>query len=308
MAHAWGYGRSTRNSSRAFCAWTVFCLIPSDGARVIQQVETDFFATVRGQAMQEQHVLGREVEQGTVDLERCEQLEAFGGFLFLAHGGPDVGAHQVCAAHGILWIADDGHAIAGLGDEFRVGLVAFRAGDAQLEVELDRRFYIAVAHVVAVADPGHGLALDRATMLKKGLHVGQQLARVQVIGQAVDHRYARVGGKFGQGTVGESTDHHRIKHARLTWRSRRSARHAPVACRAAKERSPGRAELDHAASNGSGAGRGFLEDHPQHAVFQRLEQYAAVTQVLELNASTDHADQLFGRAIHQGEKVPCAHH
>jgi len=52
----------------------------------------------------------------------------------------------------------------------------------------------------------------------------------------------------------------------------------------------------------------FYENHPEHAVFQRLEQYAAVTQVFELNASTDHADQLFGRAIHQGEKVPCAHH
>jgi len=69
------------------------------------------------------------------------------------------------------------------------------------------------------------------------------------------------------------------------------------------------AELDHAGFEGhAGAGRRLLEDHPEHAVFQRLEQYAAVTQVFKLNASTEHADQLFGRAIHQGEKVPCAHH
>jgi hypothetical protein len=69
------------------------------------------------------------------------------------------------------------------------------------------------------------------------------------------------------------------------------------------------AELDHAGFEGQpGTGRRLLENHAEHAVFQWLEEYAAVTQVLQLDASTNHTDQLFGRAIHQGEKVPCAHH
>ncbi|MNT38253.1 hypothetical protein D3C72_1744390 [compost metagenome] len=146
-------------------------------------------------------------------------------------------------------------------------------------------------------------------MFEEGLHVGQQLARVQVIGQAIDHRYAGVGGEFGQVAVGKGTDHHGVEHARHddgTVADRLATAQLGVAWRQEDRLA---AELDHAGLKGdSGAGRGFLENHPQDAVFQRLEQYAAVTQVLELNASTDHADQLFGRAIHQGEKVPCAHH
>ncbi|MNU91893.1 hypothetical protein D3C71_817970 [compost metagenome] len=213
------------------------------------------------------------------------------------------------AAHGILWIAHDGDAVAGLGHEFRVRLVAFRAGDAQLEVELNRRFYIAVAHVVAITDPGHGLALDGAAVFEEGLHVGQQLARVQIIGQAVDYRHARVGGKFGQIAVGKGSDHHRVEHARHDNRAVADRLATAQLGITRRQENSLAAELDHAGFEGNaGAGRRLLEDHPEHAVFQGLEQYAAVTQVLELNASTDHADQLFGRAIHQGEKVPCAHH
>ena len=212
-------------------------------------------------------------------------------------------------AHSVLRVTDDGHPIAGPGHELRVGFIAFRAGNAQLEVELDRRFYIAVAHVVAVADPGHGLALDRTAMFEEGLHVGQQLARVKVVGQAVDHRDAGVGGEFGQGAVGKGSDHHRIEHARHDDRAV-TDRLATAQLRIARRKEDRlAAELDHAGLERDPRARGgLLENHPQDAVFQRLEQYAAVTQVLELNASTDHADQLFGRAIHQGEKVPCAHH
>ncbi len=94
---------------------------------------------------------------------------------------------RVCAGNRFARVAHDLHTVAGSGEERGVWLIALGAGDAQLEVELHRRFYIGVAHVVAVADPGHGLAFDAAAMLLIGLHVGQQLAGVQVIGQAVDH-------------------------------------------------------------------------------------------------------------------------
>lgn len=141
------------------------------------------------------------------------------------------------------------------------------------------------------------------------MHVGQQLARVQVIGQAIDDRHAGVGGEFGQGAVGEGADHYRVKHARHNDRAVTDRLAATQLGVARRQEDRLATQLDHAGfERDAGARRGLLEDHPQYAVFQRLEQYAAVTQVLELNASTDHADQLFGRAIHQGEKVPCAHH
>ncbi|MOA06056.1 hypothetical protein D3C78_1256770 [compost metagenome] len=212
------------------------------------------------------------------------------------------------AGHGLFRITHDGHPVPGLGEQLGIGVKTFRAGNAQLEVELQRRFYIAVAHVVAVADPGHGLALDRAAMLEEGLHVGQQLAGVQVIGQAVYHRYTGVGGEFGQGAVGKGADHHRVEHARHddgAVADRLAAAQLGIA-RGQENRLA--AELDHAGfERQPGPGRGFLEDHPQYAVFQGFEQYAAVTQVLQLDASTDHTEQFVGCEIHQGEKVPSAH-
>ena len=146
-------------------------------------------------------------------------------------------------------------------------------------------------------------------MFEEGLHVGQQLARVQVVGQAVDYRHAGVGGEFGQGAVGKGTDHHRIEHARHddgAVADRLAATQLGVT-RGEEDRLA--AELDHAGFEGQpGTGRGLLEDHPQHAVFQGLEEYAAVTQVFQLDPSTDHADQFIGGEVHQGEKVPSAHH
>ncbi|MNH20042.1 hypothetical protein D3C79_797950 [compost metagenome] len=108
--------------------------------------------------------------------------------------------------------------------------------------------------------------------------------------------------------MGKGTDHHRIEHARHD--------DGAVANRLAtaqlgvpwREEDGLAAELDHAGfERQAGAGRGLFEDHPQHAVFQRFEQYAAVTQVLQLDTSTDHTEQFVGCEIHQGEKVPSAH-
>ncbi|MCY1174397.1 hypothetical protein D9M73_145980 [compost metagenome] len=259
--------------------------------------------------MHEDHVVRSGVEQFAGDLVGAEGAQACLGLVFLAHRGPHVGAYQMSAGHRFARVAEDAHALAGLGEQGGVRLIAFRAAHVQLEVEADGCLDVAVAHVVAVADPGHGLALDGATVFEERLHVGQQLARVQVIGQAVDHRYAGVGGEFGQVAVGKGTDHHGVEHARHDDRAVADRLATAQLGVAGRQEDRLATELDHAGFEGnSGAGRGLFENHPEHAVFQGLEQYAAVTQVFELNASTDHADQLFGRAIHQGEKVPCAHH
>lgn len=194
------------------------------------------------------------------------------------------------------------------GDELGLRLVALGAGHAQLEVELQRRFYIAVAHVVAVADPGHGLALDAAAVLVEGLHVGEQLAGVQVVGQAVDHRHLRVRGEFRQGGVGEGADHHAVEHPRHdpgAVADRLAAAELGVA-RGEEDRLA--AELDHPGFEGqAGTGRSLLEDHAQDPALQRLVEHASVAQVLQLAAAADQTDQLFGAVIHKREKVPYAH-
>ena len=51
-------------------------------------------------------------------------------------------------------------------------------------------------------------------MLDKGKDVGQNLARVKFVGQAIDDRHTRVGGKTLQTGLLEGTNHDDIDHAR----------------------------------------------------------------------------------------------
>src|SRR5665647_1646358 len=70
-----------------------------------------------------------------------------------------------------------------------------------------------VGHVVAVADPSHCFARDGTAVLDVGEDVGQNLARVKFVGQAVDDRHARVFGKAVNLGLLKGADHHQIDHA-----------------------------------------------------------------------------------------------
>ncbi|MNF67865.1 hypothetical protein D3C84_496930 [compost metagenome] len=145
-------------------------------------------------------------------------------------------------------------------------------------------------------------------MLEEGLHVGQQLAGMEIVGQAVDHRHPRMCGEFGERAVGEGADHHRIEHARHD-DGAIADRLATAELGIARRQEDGlAAELDHAGLEGeTGTGGSLLEDHPQHTAFQGLVTHASVAQILQLGASTDQAVQLLGSTVHQGEKMPSAH-
>ena len=103
--------------------------------------------------------------------------------------------------------------LASLIKECLIWLVALGARDTQVEIKLDRGLDECVAHIVAIADPGDGLALDAAAMLQVGLHVSQQLAGMQVIAQAVDNRYPGILSEGFKVLVGKGADHHGVAHA-----------------------------------------------------------------------------------------------
>ncbi|MNZ19121.1 hypothetical protein D3C78_361450 [compost metagenome] len=145
-------------------------------------------------------------------------------------------------------------------------------------------------------------------MLEEGLHVGQQLAGVQVVGQAVDYRHAGIGGELGEVAVGEGADHHRIDHPRHHLGAVGDRLAAAELGVARREEDRLAAELDHAGLEGNpGPGRGLLEDHAQYAVLQGFVEDSSITQVLQLAAAADQADQFVGRVIQHREKVTCAH-
>ena len=70
-----------------------------------------------------------------------------------------------------------------------------------------------VGHVVAVTHPGHGFAGDAATVLDVREDVGQHLAGVEFIGQAIDDRDPGVRCKALYLGLLKSADHHNVGHA-----------------------------------------------------------------------------------------------
>ncbi|OIQ83035.1 hypothetical protein GALL_351820 [mine drainage metagenome] len=79
-----------------------------------------------------------------------------------------------------------------------------------VEIQHFRRLQPGVADIVGIADPGHGLALNRPALLDEGIDVGQDLARVIFVGQAVDHRHAGIGRKTLDDLLLEGADHHQV--------------------------------------------------------------------------------------------------
>jgi hypothetical protein len=148
--------------------------------------------------------------------------------------------------------------------------VAGRRRHMDVEVEDLGRLQPGVADVVRIADPGHGLALDRAAMLDEGEDVGEDLAGVVFVGQAVDHRHPRVAGEALDDLLLEGADHDDVAHARDHLRRVLHRLAAPELRVARIEVDRRTAELVHAGLEGQARARaGLLEDHHQRAVLQR---------------------------------------
>ena len=170
---------------------------------------------MRGQAMHEQRILGGNAHHVLIHLPIGEVFHAFLILGFESHAGPHVGSHQIRAARGFHRVGEFFVVIlAEQSGAFRLDFVAGRGRDMHVEIQYLSRLQPGVAHVVGVADPCHGLAPDAAALLDVSVDVGQYLTRMVFVGQAVDHRHARVGREeFDDGLL-EGADHHDVTHAR----------------------------------------------------------------------------------------------
>ena len=88
----------------------------------------------------------------------------------------------------------------------RVGLVARRGGDGDVDAGERAGLHEAVGDVVAVAEVGEAEARERAEVLLQGQQVGERLARVVAVGERVDHRDRRGGREAADVVVGEGAD------------------------------------------------------------------------------------------------------
>ena len=107
-------------------------------------------------------------------------------------------------------------------------------------------------------------------MLDVGIDVGQYLARVVFVGQAIDHRDTRIGGEALNNLLLEGADHDDVRHAR-NHLCCVFDRFATTQLRVARiQINGGPAELVHTSfKRQAGARRGFLKNHHQSTIGQR---------------------------------------
>ena len=177
----------------------VLGLVPHDALRPVDDVGADLLAPVGGQAVQHDRVgVGARGQRGVDGV------------------GPNGAARSACSPPGpsrprCRWRARRRRrrppspvgarvteppvsaaircASATIG---RVGLVAGRAGDPDVHAGQRAAEQVGVGHVVGgVAEVGQRQPGQPALVLADGLQVGQHLARVELVGQRVDHRHAR---------------------------------------------------------------------------------------------------------------------
>ena len=220
-------------------------------------------------------------------------------FGFPAHAGPDVGGDQVGAGAGFVRGLEELDVIAQFHARDRaVDVVAAGRADVHGKAEQLGRLQPGVGHVVAVTDPGHGLALDGAAVLDVGEDVGHDLARMVFVGQAVDHRHARELGKALDALLLEGADHHQVDHA------------ADDACCVldrfgAAELAALGGQVDHCAAQlvhagleaDAGTRAGFLENHGQGAVSQGLVLLVALELDLDLCRTAEQVGVFVGTQV-----------
>ena len=267
----------------------------------------DLLPPVGGQAVLH-HAAGiGDGHQGLVDLVAPEGGPPLGGLLLLAHGGPHVGEHHVDPRRGLQGIPHQGEPVArlpGEGQHIGVGVIALGAGHGHLHAHLQAAHNEGVDHVVAVADEAHLQPLQPSLALPDGHEVGQHLAGVGEVGEAVDDGDVGIPGQLLHLLLGVGADHdavavagehpggvlHRLAPADLALPAGEEEGVAP--------------QLEHAGLKGDpGAGGVLLEDHGQGLALEAGVGQAVLLVVLHLVSHVQDADDLLSGEIQQLQQV-----
>ena len=172
--------------------------------------------------MHEHGVGACNVHQLLIDLVRRQVVDPLGPDLHrLAHGHPHIGVQHIGTLGGFSRVLLKGEGGAGLGGngltlchKGRVRLVLFGCAGGEVQAHLGAAHHQAVAHVVAgIAKVNEVDALQVTKMLPDGEEVGQDLGGMELVGQAVPHRDARVAGQIFHDLLAVAPVLDAVKHA-----------------------------------------------------------------------------------------------
>ena len=289
----------------------VLGLVPHRAVRPVDHLVGDLVAAVGGKAVQDNRIRLSPSEERRVDLERPERPHPVQSVVLLAHRRPGVGDEDVGAVGGRLRIGRHGHRGAGvcgtfLGgrDELRVGLETGGGGDGDMYARGDPAEHQRVRHVVgAVAEVGQPQAVQRAPAFVERLQIGEHLARVELVGQRVDHRHRRGGRHRGQPLLGEGPPHDGVDVARQHPSGVLQRLLAPQLGVAAVDHDGVPAELGDADLEREPGAGGVLVEDDGHAA-RAFERAAAERGLLQLGGQRQHLGLLVGRQVVVAQEVP----
>src|SRR3990167_241775 len=253
----------------------IFRLVPDDGLGAVDDVGFHFLAPVRGQAVHEQGVGLGGGHHLLVHAPVGEREAARFVLGFVAHAGPHIGGDDVGTLAGFERIAEKLIAASACpacpNGQFFIYFVTLGRAHMHLEAQQRGGLQPGVGHVVAVADPGHRLALDGASVLDEGEDVGQDLAGVEFVGQAVDDGHTRMLRKTLDLGLLEGADHHQVHHAADDLGAVFNRLGVAELAVARGQVHHAAAKLVHARLKAHARARaGLLENHGQRAVNQRV--------------------------------------
>ena len=248
-----------------------------------------------------------------VDLIRPKLRDAlFPQLVRFTHADPDVGVEDVAVLRALRYIVGDlqhsarllGHSAAFFHQLLR-RCQLLRAAGTEVHAQLGTYDHQRVCHVVArVAEERQLASAHIAELLARGHDVGQHLRGVEIVGQAVPHRHARVTGEIFDHGLLEAPVLDAVKHAAqhlcgvgqrfLLSHLRRAGveerhAHAEVA----------RAHLKRAACTR----RGLFKQQYDLLARQILVLHAVLLEALELRGQIQHIVDFLRGKIEQGEKA-----
>ena len=238
---------------------------------------------MRWQAMHHQGIRLRVLQQSRIELVRCQDLQPLGLLSLLPHTDPDIGIDHI----GVF------HRDAGVGADFDCGTGLLRLDSSQIHdasirliprrtahgnrhAGLGRSLNERIRHIVAVTDIRDLDTLQAPFSFLNGQQVGQGLAGMIQIGEAVDDRNAGLPCPLlGDGVI-EGPQDDGIQVARQHMRRIRHCFPAGQLNVAHRQHHGLAAELIHSGlERDTGPGRRLLEQQAQHTPWQEGMRYAA---------------------------------
>jgi hypothetical protein len=275
---------------------------------LLKHVSGDLLTPVGGQAVLHHAAGVGESHQLLVHLIAHKGLLTDGLLLLLAHGGPHVGEHHVSAHSGLLGIAAEGKLKVGVAlgksQHIRMRIIALRAGHCHFHAGLQATHDQGVGHVVAVADVAHLQPFQHRLMLPDGHQVGQHLAGMAEVGQAVDDRDIGVGRQGLHFLLGKGTDHDTVAVAQqhpggILYR----LAPADLALLAGKKQGVA-AQLVHTGLKGdTGTGGVLLKNHGQGLALELIVSNAMLLAKFQLVGGVQDLQDLLAGQVQQLQQV-----